>query len=154
MAKLEFVSRPAGSRDLAFIVDSWCKSFYWQPAGDGRRQPRPPLGEMEPPTYRAMQRILIARLLPRSTVTIAANPEDYPWHIFGWACVEAQGSPILHYIFVKKDLRGAGVASGLLSNILGEQFKQETLWCSHWTGHMARLRLPWKLQFNPYVLNV
>lgn len=62
------------------------------------------------------QHALCERLLKRSLVLIACNPE-VPDQIYGFLVVEPMAeAPVAHFLFVKKRFRRLGVASRLMAN--------------------------------------
>ena len=101
-------------------------------------------------TYLLRHRETIGRLLARSEVAVACNPENIG-QIFGWAAGESleQSRPILHYVYVKCSFRRLGIGRALFDAITDS--KPRPL-CSHWSevccGKGDRLGL----EFDPYLL--
>lgn len=88
------VGRPA---DLAYVVDSWVKR--------GRDR-----GERLSDATARVRAILADE---GTELRIACLPDD-PDAILGWAAV---APPSLHYVYVRKELRGQGLARALLHGI-------------------------------------
>lgn len=93
--------------DRAFVLSSWHRSYrksQWAKA-------------LDPRVYDAGQQALIVNrwdgAIPSSRCV--AHPEGDPLVILGWACAEG---PVLHYVYVKGELRRAGLGRALV-NALG-----------------------------------
>lgn len=88
--------------DLAFVVDSWKRSYEGAAAVAGCDRDH----------YRAEMTTAIRRLCgrPDVTVRICTAPDDDD-HLIGFACFRAGE---LHYVYVKQDFRGKGIARSLL----------------------------------------
>ena len=108
-----FLLRAGHAGDHPFVVDSWVKSYqsyalsrdceHCNNAGRIYRGNR----------FLRGHKRLIRDILARSgtALLVACHPDD-PEPILGWACSE---NGVLHYVFVKKDVRRVGVASALLA---------------------------------------
>lgn len=73
------------------------------------------------PVYWPCQQELIARVMRDSVTMLACDPED-PGHIYGCIVVgwgDAQGTPIVHWLYVAGDFRGMGVARHLIEMTVG-----------------------------------
>lgn len=108
--------RAADAADHAFIFHSWLRSY----AGSAWAK------AMAEPLYMAGQHLLIERLLQRAGATVV-HPEGDPATVLGWSCRE---DSTLHYVYVKGDLRRAGIGKLLVPDVaiythktyLGERF--------------------------------
>lgn len=100
--KAEFTLRPATDADLPFVFDSWRRSY-----GDAEFARSPDLA-----TYIRTQRAVIEQALGTSRVTVAHDQEDER-HILGWVCYRPS---VVHYLFVKKPVRGWGIGTALLTH--------------------------------------
>ncbi len=98
---LEIVIRDIRPGDRNYIIDSWHKSAH--------------VGMSWVPThiYLPEMQARITRLLHRSKVVVACDPED-PDFIIGWACTE---NGTLHYVFVRHAFQLAGVCTRLLAGL-------------------------------------
>ena len=124
----EFPIRPGAVTDRSFIFDSWRHSFWDAPAvrGMGRDQ------------YFADMGRRVEALLDRTAVLVAHDPAD-PDIILAWACIEP---PAVHYVFVRKDFRGLGLARALVSSIEG------LTTFTHWSRGLRSA--PASLQYRPF----
>lgn len=93
--------RPARESDMAFVAMSWRASF----------EPRHAFDREE---FREEMDRVIRRLCSRGHVRIAHAPDDDD-HLIGFAAYSADGRE-LHYIYVKQDFRGKGIARALLKD--------------------------------------
>ncbi len=95
--------RPGAPGDIPFVMRTWLDSYRHSAWA---RQ----LGELYYPTHRLIVEAILKR--GRLLVACAAADEDT---IAGWACTEAD---VIHFVFVKPDCRGAGLARRLLEPVL------------------------------------
>jgi len=100
------------------------------------------------------QRALMGRLLHHSQAQMACNPEDR-WQVLGYVVFDDLPSGlVLHYIYVKKPYRAAGLATSMLLKLLG---RRNLLVVTHWTAPWLGLRRALKrsgvhrLGYNPYL---
>ncbi len=98
--------RPAEPADLAFISETWAEGFRRGSAWAHRLTNR---------VYFSHHAPVIAALLSRSAVLVAADPQD-PAVIYGYVVfeVESPEGPALHWCYVKKAWRRLGVATRLV----------------------------------------
>ena len=96
---IPFTLRLGRPSDLAFVVDSWVKR------GHHRNE------RLSDATARV--RALLAS--EGTELRIACLPDDED-AIVGWAVVVTK-PPTLHYVYVRKELRGNGIARALLNGI-------------------------------------
>lgn len=107
--------RVARDTDIAFIVDAWKRSYEGAAA----------VKMCDREFYRIEMERLIKRLFGRDGVStlIAYDPDDDD-HMVGFACftVHNPSRAELHYIYVKKDFRGKGIARRLLEGVPVESY--------------------------------
>ncbi len=102
--RLVFTLRYPGPNDLQFIFSSWIRSM-----GD-----YPPFCDLDRNWFATAQHALIAQLLKRSRITVACDPGDHD-QIFGY-CIHEPRNKVLHWVYVKKNFRGQGVARNLIES--------------------------------------
>jgi hypothetical protein len=95
-------------RALSLVLDSWCKTVAAEPPWDYSCTPHtPPL----PPTLLIYEQdVLLKKIIPHSTITLACDPDD-PDTIWGYICTDGD---LLHFIYVKSAFRGFGIGGCLL----------------------------------------
>ncbi|HET9045101.1 MAG TPA: GNAT family N-acetyltransferase [Burkholderiales bacterium] len=119
--------RPMVDADAAFVLDSWRRSYEGAAA----------VRACDPEHYRIEMTRAIRRIISNSTArtVVAYDPED-AGHIVGFACFSVRRrervpphtvtpeKPLpdtheaeLHYVYVKKDFRGQGIARALLEGV-------------------------------------
>ena len=100
--------RLAKPDDMAFVVDAWKRSYEGAPAVKGADREH----------YRIEMTRAIRRLCDRAEVRVACDPADEDT-LVGFAAFtrSASGAAELHYIYVKKDFRGHGIARDLLEGV-------------------------------------
>lgn len=93
----------------------------------------------------------------------AAHPPD-PNYVFGFLVGEhTDAGPVLHWLLVRRDMRGFGVARALLAAFLGPVVSTGTpapAWYTHGTAHWRRALTEaksepfsaWAWQYNPWLL--
>lgn len=91
--------RPAREGDMAFVAMSWRASFE-------------PRFTFDRDHYRAEMDRTIGKLCARGQVIVAHDPEDDD-HLVGFAVVSVDGRE-LHYVYVKQQFRGQGIARDML----------------------------------------
>ncbi len=97
---MSIIVREARPNDTAFIIDAWKRSYEGAPAVRGADRDH----------YRHEMTKAIRRLCDRCVVRIACDSSDEDT-IVGFAAFTGGE---LHYIYVKKDFRGMGIARTLL----------------------------------------
>lgn len=96
--------RPAGLDDHPFIVDSWVMSYRNQArARDAGR------------AYLRGHKRAVRECLKRAAVRVACL-EEKPAVIVGYAVLEQGDVPVIHWVFVKQNFRGKGIAHALLDD--------------------------------------
>jgi GNAT superfamily N-acetyltransferase len=94
--------------DINFVRQSWLKSNRsrcgWAPKAE----------------YFALHHDVVEGLLARADTTLAVNKND-PSQILGWVCAEkTNGTPIVHYVYVKSAFRKNRLGSVLLNVAVGQ----------------------------------
>lgn len=131
------VFRDGEETDLAFIMNSWLKSYY----PFSQRAP-------EPRFYFEGHRKLLDRVYRRSRVLVACNGEDRE-QIFGYIVHEPKADyQVYHWLLVKFPYRGLGIAKGLLAQT---REVGQPLFFTHKHKDNA-LGKALGAQFNPYLL--
>jgi hypothetical protein len=133
--------RDAVPDDVGFIFDSWAQSYWGAPAIMG----------MTRDAYFAEMRRVVPKLM-QSPVARArvAVPDGDVSTILGWAVYEDQRHrdeivTVLHYVFVRLDLRGCGIARMLLAPKVVQAY-------THRSRKLDPERLPKGLAYNPFLL--
>lgn len=99
--------RKPSAEDGAFLIDSWLKSYNEQIGYHDRKG-----------GYWRAQKILIGHIFERSKVLVAVRHDMPPGKdIIGYAVGEPGHDLSLHYVYVKKQHRRAGVANAMLSHL-------------------------------------
>jgi GNAT superfamily N-acetyltransferase len=119
--------------DLEFIFSTWLRSMW---ASD------PMLRHMARRDFFPAQHRVIERLLSRGATVRVAHLEGAPHVILGYTVTERPG--VLHWVYVKQDFRGFGIATRLLDGLAWARY-------THWTPDLRRILRPGVL-FNPYLL--
>ena len=104
---IRFALRLGRASDVPFVVDSWAKRGHHR--GERLRD--------------ATARIRAILAAPSTELRVAALSDDED-AILGWAVVDVGApdvsgvpAPRLHYVYVRKELRGQGIARALLTDI-------------------------------------
>jgi predicted GNAT family acetyltransferase len=126
--------REAKLTDLDFIYDSWIRSV---------KCPTKAVADMT--------RCLIDDVIDSKNVRIYCDDDDHD-HILGWiAYGQIEETPLLHFLFVKKNLRGNGIGYKLLSHVYPERKRNRNspVFCSFWSFHMQKMnaRGKWHTRF-------
>lgn len=145
--------RPADEGDLEFVVNSWLESYRWNDH----------VKEVRDADYYRGQKALIVRLLQDNLVLVACL-ETAPRVAIGWSCTGGTVTysikpragvalvdstpPIIHFIYVKKDFRGYGIAKRMLGNL-----DVPEIHATHITKTFRRwMRTHSCYRYNPYLL--
>jgi hypothetical protein len=123
--------------DMPFILSSWLRSYR-------RARAVSDVG----PIYYAGQEAVIRRLVSRSMVALACNPED-PSTVLGYVVFErVRSGGLVHYVYVKELVRRCGLAERLMGEVPGP-FRSHT----HETRAegVARLKARFPSVYNPYL---
>lgn len=133
--------RLAVDGDIGYVAKTWRETY-------GRESLW--VQGMDRHVYHTHHRRLIEELLKSDTTLIACNEADAT-HIVGFACgTRVDGVLVLHWVGVRHELSGWGVATKLLEAF--EHKKGEPIVCTHWTRLCAKLPGDLRLVYNPYVL--
>jgi len=102
-----FRYRPYGPEDVAFMIDSWGRSYF-----QGSRAYQ----HLEASEFHAYHRPIRERFFSRpSAAGIICCPQDDPWHIIAWIAVEKLTSGlVVQYLYVKDAFRQQGIARQLI----------------------------------------
>jgi len=104
------VLRERRESDDAMIIDSWLRSGLQYPIFTAECG-RPPIRLRPPPgLLLSTNRTFLQKILPLTSVTVLADPEDTD-HIIGWICYEPD---CLHFIFIKYNFRRLGFGRRLM----------------------------------------
>lgn len=145
------IFRPMVPTDRGFVSSKWLRSFKGAPTVRGVSQQ----------TFFYFQHKIMAHLVARSRVVIACNRED-PDHLYGFACFEQDGpTVVLHYLFVRKGLRGQRVGTAILREVLrsAEAPVAALVWTHRTRGGidawLHRFATEQRLAslYNPYLIN-
>lgn len=95
-----------------------------------------------------MTRVLIDDLVEKNQIKVYHNLDD-PNHILGWVAYgKIEETPLLHFVFVKRDLRRAGIATALIDHVFppkkvkpkSERWAADyDIFCTHWSHYMQQL---------------
>jgi hypothetical protein len=139
--------------DRKFILSSWLRNH--RKAGDWPRRMANLLGEQ---AYYDAHTPVVERLLERSKVVVACNPEPgQEWQVIGYI-VFCQG--FLHWVFVKKPFRWDIESTSnprLGSALIGQAFPNPmaSIRCSHWTKSVVgAVAKSWRLKYEPFLLEM
>lgn len=149
--------RPPLPADRALIIDSWQKSFL----GQSRKCPHgnSDMSRVRRGDYFDGQERLIDAIFrhPSTVVRVACSPEDESF-IWGWVCA-APSLRLLHFVYTSSGhcedepiFRQQGIATRLMREVFGEEFKRERLTLTHWTRVVPCYRERWLLGYNPFPL--
>ena len=143
---------PATEADIPLVYETWLRNYWGVNAKHTRA--RRPLCHMDIELYFAEQRRLIDRLLERSIVLVARDPDDEVLR-YGWIAFE-QSPPTLHYVYVKYPIRSTATCRRGLGTQLMEAFHpgfgKDMFFYTHQTYSMSFLKDKWKGIYNPYIL--
>lgn len=99
-----------------------------------------------------MTRKLIDDVVSKEQVSIYC-PDGDPDHIIGWASWgKLEDTPVLHFVFVKKDFRQNGIGTELLRSIFPK--KNSTIFTTFWSFHTQQMNAKdkWGLKFRSHLL--
>jgi len=92
-----------------------------------------------------MTRLVIDGCVANESIRIYCSNQDED-HIIGWiAYGELQAAPLLHMLFVKRDLRSNGVGTELFESVFGRG--NDCVIATHWSHKMNRLRAKWNVKY-------
>lgn len=131
--------RSATESDVAFVFNSWLKSYRNSNS----------CKSISNPVYFDFQHKVIEKLLARCVVLVVCEATD-PSQIYGYIVYESvEGIPILHYAYVKHAFRGMGICSMLFAEA---QLNKDTGgFYTHETPSAMKLLVKSKFVYNPYL---
>lgn len=97
--------RPMGADDMGFVCNTWVRCLEETPLADT---------EMRPVIYKMIKRVLER---PETCCTLACDALDKTT-IWGFAVLEPD---VLHIVYVRRSLRGFGLATMLLDGFKGDK---------------------------------
>lgn len=141
--KLQVILRDAIQEDLPLVYNSWLKQYRNSPFTTG----------MGNDLYFTQHRKVISAILKRSEVRVACDPNDSNT-VYGWACGESYDTPLIHFLYVKKDFRGSGLGKMLLSEYGWESGKH--IISTHYLKYRGKEFSVGDKQiiYNPYLINI
>jgi hypothetical protein len=131
----------------SFILDSWCDSYRHSPT----------VKHIDPKLYKIEMRNRVYNLIPKCKVLVATDPdnENPQTNLRGWIAAEAPREPnglwLLHYVLVKYDLQGKGIAS-LLAAPFRKQSPDGMMFATHYTLGLRRFGRNWLIP-NDFLLD-
>lgn len=85
--------------------------------------------------------------LLRQHGAVVACSEDNPSSVVGWACLEGERVPVVHYVFVRQEFRRYGVARMMLGD---DVVRAPRVYFTAMTDDSAAIRLPESWQWSAY----
>jgi hypothetical protein len=132
--------RKAGEGDAHFILNSWLKSFRNSHFAKS----------INSTVYFNEHHKVVRRLIKRSTILIACNPEDHN-QIYGYLVLEkVDGVLTLHFAYTKQVFRKLGIQRQLLA-LVNHDFQNDSALYSHDTKMGRELAAKFNLVYHPYV---
>lgn len=131
------VFRAGVPRDTDFVADTWLRTY---------RDSAPIIRRIDEDRYRRAFLPLVAEILKRATLRVAASPVD-PLVIYGYAVYEPR---LVHMVFVRRSLRRMGLANQLLNalDLESADFSMVSQDFFQWMRHK------WKLgEYRPFWLS-
>jgi hypothetical protein len=128
-----FIIRAAKETDLSFIFSTWLRSFYH--SADFTK-------DIDKEIYYQYHQEVIKRIFGRLPRILVACDVQEPETIFGYIVAEG---PVLHFAYVKRPFRAAGLATALLNALEPPKF------VSHLTKHGKKfLEKNPNVRYSPY----
>ena len=132
--------RPMVEDDLAFIFNSWLKSYRFSHFGE----------KITNTIYFEDHHRLIEKILNNSKVLIACNPSDSS-QLYGYAVVgEDDGILIVHFLYVKHTFRNMGIGKTLLDAV-GHSSDVASVYTHH-TRMADKLSSKYNFVYHPYLM--
>mgnify|MGYP003624435676 FL=1 len=100
----------------------------------------------------SMTRYVIDDVVANNNIRICCNDEDEN-HILGWiAYGKMDNTPLLHFIFIKKALRGNGLATDLVRDVFPDSSKD--IFCTYWSHYLQKIdaKRKWNARFDGKLL--
>lgn len=135
--------RPIKEQDLAFIYNSWLKSYREAPA----------VRTVPNHIYYTEHHEIIEKILksPYSEILVACDPlnDDI---LYGYVVGEhMEHNLTLHWVYCKQEWRRRGVATGLLGQ-LKSRSADLPIQYTHFTRFIKKLKENQEITYNPYAL--
>ena len=140
---LNVIIRDADQEDLPLIYNSWLKQYRESPFAVG----------INNGVYYSQHRKVIDHLITHAIISVACDPND-PTKIYSWACGEAYDTPVVHFVYTKKDYRGKGLAKMLLKEFGWESDNHVVTTHFMKYRNAKHLNKEKKIVYNPYLLYV
>src|SRR6056297_1572859 len=132
--------RTANEEDVHFILNSWLKSFRNSQFAKG----------ISSTVYFTEHHKVLRKLLKRSTILVACNPEDQN-QIYGYLVLEkVDGVLCIHFAYTKQVFRKLGIQRQLLG-LVNHDFDNNSALYSHDTKMGRELAAKFKLVYHPYI---
>lgn len=135
---VELRIRPAVSTDVPYMMKCYLENM--RDAHGGRR--------VSSEVFYVQERRVVERLLNEATVLVATSRNDLDY-LLGYLIAEASDAgPVLHWCYVRYDLRRLGIARALVETFCAEQ--AGTRWFTRWTHQVAAaMTVPPQLRRRP-----
>ncbi len=135
--------RQATKDQLSFVFATWLRN-YKHSSQFARK--------IKNATFFKWHHLVIERIFDRpNTLVLIATPQGESEPILGYAVLEAQdGTPVIHYVYVKDDFRRMGIATKLIA---ASRLPLDRAVFTHYTSALDELGLLKKytaLEYNPY----
>ena len=99
-----------------------------------------------------MTRKLIDDVILKGHVAVYCS-EDDPDHIIGWlSWGKLENTPLLHFVFVKKDFRDNHIGTDLVRSVFPHE--TSTIFTTFWSFHVQQIKAKdkWGLKFRSHLL--
>lgn len=131
-AELPVAYRRSRDEDRAFVLSTWLRSYKARGMAYG----------VDSASYYAGQRVVAERLLDALGATVACADDDDDV-IYGWIVSDGQ---IVHYAYIKRELRHCGLEECLLSEAGVDPGKPAT------QSHLIPAFSDLEMAYDPYLL--
>lgn len=139
--KLPIKIRPATDQDVAFILNSWLKSY---------REHGPIAQHVSNTIYFASHHKILQKVIKRATTLVAVNENDDS-QIYGYAVGERiEGHFVIHFVYVKQGFRKMGIATSLYN--MFEHDRSSVGIFTHHTRMAEKMYMKYNLVYHPYVI--
>lgn len=132
--------REAIQPDIPFVYSSWLHQHSHSAFASG----------VSKSTFFSNHRRIIDKLIQKTDIYVACDAADTSV-MYGFICGEVHEWPLVHYIYVKKNFRGYGIARLLLEQ-LGWSPEKEVV-SSHFFAAKPLRIAGKKVLYNPYILH-